>query len=137
MRDGSLLLEQNFTLYIHKKNIFDMNSNFTGFSIIPDDKLSETDKQIQLALGFGLGKRAFYNGEEHYYLNDNEIVKFDRYDQTFRNTKFLINEQEKRHYRFCPWIAHAKLLAKYHRATVQEEGQVTYTPKFGSEAFHL
>ena len=67
-----------------------MNSNFTGFSIIPDDKLSETDKQIQLALGFGLGKRAFYNGEEHYYLNDNEIVKFDRYDQTFRNTKFLI-----------------------------------------------
>ena len=30
-----------------------------------------------------------------------------------------------------------KLLAKYHRATVQEERQVTYTPKFGSEAFHL
>ena len=42
-----------------------------------------------------------------------------------------------RHYSFCPWIAHAKLLAKYHRATVQEERQVTYTPKFGSEAFHL
>ena len=40
-------------------------------------------------------------------------------------------------YRFCPWIAHTNLLAKYHRATVQEERQVTYTPKFGSEAFHL
>lgn len=74
-----------------------MNSNFTGFSIIPDDKLSETDKQIQLALGFGLGKKAFYNGEEHYYLNDNEIVKFDRYEQRFRNAIFLINEQEKRY----------------------------------------
>ena len=40
-------------------------------------------------------------------------------------------------YSFCPWIAHTNLLAKYHRATVQEERQVTYTPKFGSEAFHL
>ena len=40
-------------------------------------------------------------------------------------------------YRYCPWIAHTNLLAKYHRATVQEERQVTYTPKFGSEAFHL
>ena len=25
--------------------------------------------------------------------------------------------------RFCPWISHTKLLAKYHRATVQEERQ--------------
>ena len=40
-------------------------------------------------------------------------------------------------YRYCPWIAHTNLLAKYHRATVQEERQVTYTPKFGPEAFHL
>ena len=40
-------------------------------------------------------------------------------------------------YRYCPWIAHTNLLAKYHRATVQEERQVTNTPKFGSEAFHL
>ena len=40
-------------------------------------------------------------------------------------------------YRFCPWIAHTNLLAKYHRATVQEERQVTHTPKFGPEAFHL
>ena len=45
--------------------------------------------------------------------------------------------KENRLYRFCPWIAHTNLLAKYHRATVQEERQVTYTPKFGSEAFHL
>ena len=47
------------------------------------------------------------------------------------------NFTEKGLYRFCPWIAHTNLLAKYHRATVQEERQVTYTPKFGSEAFHL
>ena len=45
-----------------------MISNFIGFTINPDDKLSETDKQIQLALGFGLGKRAFYGEENHYYL---------------------------------------------------------------------
>ena len=47
------------------------------------------------------------------------------------------NLGEYRLYSFCPWIAHTNLLAKYHRATVQEERQVTYTPKFGSEAFHL
>ena len=54
---------------------------------------------------------------------------------------FEVNDKVKiknfRLYRYCPWIAHTNLLAKYHRATVQEERQVTYTPKFGSEAFHL
>lgn len=73
-----------------------MISNFIGFTINPDDKLSETDKQIQLALGFGLGKRAFYGEENHYYLNDNEIICFNDYDQTYNNILFRISEQEKR-----------------------------------------
>ena len=40
-------------------------------------------------------------------------------------------------YRYCPWIAHTNLLSEYLRATVQEEREVMYTPKFGYEAFHL
>ena len=80
---------------------------------------------------------------------DLDIDRFDIAGKTIKEyRKNIVNtpdvkynkEQIKKikgHYRFCPWIAHAKLLAKYHRATVQEERQVTYTPKFGSEAFHL
>ena len=60
-----------------------------------------------------------------------------KYDDALDTLDGDENKLKHRHYRFCPWIAHAKLLAKYHRATVQEERQVTYTPKFGSEAFHL
>ena len=67
----------------------------------------------------------------------------DLSDSDWRYCCFLMygfdtnSEAHLRFYRYCPWIAHTNLLAKYHRATEQEERQVTYTPKFGSEAFHL
>ena len=54
-----------------------MISNFIGFTINPDDKLSETDKQIQLALGFGLGKRAFY-GEENQNQETEYVFRIHR-----------------------------------------------------------
>ena len=68
-------------------------------------------------------------------LGSDAHISFDiaTYDYALQ----LVQETDFRFYRYCPWIAHTNLLAKYHRATVQEERQVTYTPKFGSEAFHL
>ena len=67
--------------------------------------------------------------------NYTNIISANKVKHTIGMT--LAKMQELRFYRYCPWIAHTNLLAKYHRATVQEERQVTYTPKFGSEAFHL
>ena len=73
------------------------------------------------------------NKKEHYLRRE---FSYSNYQQVY----VLPDDVKKENiglYRFCPWIAHTNLLAKYHRATVQEERQVTHTPKFGPEAFHL
>ena len=54
----------------------------------------------------------------HTHLNMANLIPFTK----------RFESSEKRLCRFCPWIAHAKLLAKYHRATVPEPFLCQFSP---------
>ena len=50
----------------------------------------------------------------HYFF----ITTLDVMNDWLRDIYSVTSIKFSRLYRFCPWIAHANLLAKYHRATV-------------------